>query len=188
MSASGLGACERAPAWPEDWTPSQAWLQGPPEPMQVIDASLSRLLVAVPPERDRGLRYLAQPGRAVFVQKLDDGAILYARYAGAACLPPTTPPDELTRRLYQDALARRVGVPVAAVRPGRLDLPFGPAWTEEASGPLGACIAFLAPLRVGKAAPAGTSDALVRGAWCQPGPTPPRAELTHLLRSLVLRE
>ncbi|CCG09551.1 hypothetical protein [Pararhodospirillum photometricum] len=183
-----LASCASRPDPEAGLTPTEPWLTGPPEPMQVIGPELSRLLLAVPPDHNRGLRYTALPARGVFVQKLDDGAILYARYVETAHLPTRVEPPALADSLYRRPLAQRTGIPDKQVQKSAAELPFGTAHLLEARGAKVGCVAFFAPLRVGKDAPPGTWDATLRGAWCQPPTIDVRAALITLLRSLVLRE
>ncbi|MBE1236533.1 hypothetical protein IHV25_02555 [Phaeovibrio sulfidiphilus] len=168
-----------------DWAPSDPWLDGPPGPMQTIDKNLSRLLLAVPPELDEGLGYRPAPAREVYVQKLRGGAILYSRYVAPAYLAASEDPARLVRTLYGPSLAQRTGAEYVDF--SVIELPYGNAWLAEARGPSGVdCVAFVSPLRVGREAPAGASDALLRGSLCD---TPdPQADLISILRSLVLRE
>ncbi|ABC21036.1 hypothetical protein [Rhodospirillum rubrum] len=173
--------------------PEEPWLTGPPEPTQVIGSDLSRLLLAVPPAADRGLRYKGLNARYLFAQQLDGGAIYYARYAKAYHIPEGTDAGALSDRLYRTVLAERVGIAPNAVRRSTRELPFGPAEVVEAHGPALACAAFFAPLRVGKEARPGTDDAYLHGAYCAPPEGgalggDPWAGLEKVLRSAVLRE
>lgn len=167
--------------------PTEPWLDGPTDPMQTLDRNLTRLLVAVPPELDGGLGYIAQPARGVFVQKLNGGALMYARYVPPAYVGTHVDPASLADRLYRRALAGRTGVKPEAVTATRVELPYGPANMLEADGSNGTnCAAFLSLMRVGKDAPEGANDAILRGSLC--GTHDPKADLVQILRSLVLGE
>ncbi|MCF8480228.1 MAG: hypothetical protein K9H25_07350 [Rhodospirillum sp.] len=166
--------------------PSEPWLTGPPDPMQVIDVDKTRLLIAVPSDLDRGRRYKALVARYLFVHLLDGGVVLYGRYAKDWSMAEDTDAGALTLSLYRDALAREAGVQPDALTSGRHQLPFGETYVLKAQGPARSCVAFFAPLRVGRAAPEGTWDSYLRGALCGRGDPWPVME--SILRSVVLRE
>jgi hypothetical protein len=183
-----LGGCVTASPQRIAPVPDAAWLSGPPEPMQEIGEDKTRLLVAVPADLDRGRRYKALVARYLFVHLLDHGAVLYGRYAKDYSMPADTNPGALTMALYKDALLRETGATPAALVSVRVELPFGDTYVMTATGPTVGCAAFLAPLRVGREAPDGTSDAYLRGALCKADGTDPWPPLRSILRSVVLRE
>jgi hypothetical protein len=154
--------------------------------MQVIEEDKTRLLIAVPPELDRGRRYKALVARYLFVHLLDGGVVLYGRYAKDWSMAEDTDPAALTLSLYRDSLAAAAGVAPNAIVTGRHQLPFGYTYVMEARGAGRSCVAFFAPLRVGKSAPSGTWDAYLRGALCGKGD--PWPVMQSILRSVVLRE
>lgn len=198
----GLSACAGGPAVVTSGSPqaralvpTEAWLDGPPPPVQGIDRSLSRLLLPVPPALDRGLVYKAQPGRYVFAQRLVGGAVLYARYADGWHLPLGFDPAGWVDRVYRPALRRQLGPAAGVSAPVVRGLPLGDAWVIEAASPTRRCAAFFAPLRMGRVDPGGTGvgpgagDAYLRGALCQPAAAgAPWPILDKLLRSAVFRE
>lgn len=182
------GCASSRPAHLGTYLPTEPWMDGPPEPMQVIDQSLSRLLLAVPEELDDGMRYKGAEAREIYVQRLRGGAILYARYVDPAFVPAETNPIGMLDSLYRSPLAARMGVAPESLIVTQTELPFGPTWMlgalEENGGEQ--CAAFFAPMRVGKEAPPAAYDATLRGSLC--GTADPKADLVKILRSLVLRE
>ncbi len=180
---------------PDSLRPTEAWLDGPPEPSAMLEITQTRLLVPLPEGMERGpITFTSLPGRMLYAQSLPGGAILYARYTGARSLPADPPAADLAEALYRDALAARTGIAPAAVTHGTEELPFGPTRVMTADGLARSCAAFFAPMRIGSKAPAETKDAYLRGAYCQTpgvadplGPTPWEV-LKDRLRKLVFRE